>query len=299
MGDAKDSTGRNGPLAIEGNVKLGLELAGAEREESLRRGGDGRVAAFDGGYLRAGCLPGRPLTLGGKNTTLSVRLRDSAETWLTPLFGKEASADEYANILYARDGSLHYLWQTEPTERRAAGKQHIGKAKDCADGVLRLHVPVDLIGPNAWHNVLVRFRGANLELFVDGVLVDEEWPHGELFGFRGPFLIGAGYENGRLKAGFHGQIDHVALWNRASRTKKSSRWPAEQKKSPTANTRSTARRRPRPSTGSRGATMPGLATACPSSTTAHFTCFISSIATTTLANGARAPISMPIWPPKT
>jgi hypothetical protein len=28
-------------------------------------------------------------------------------------------------------------------------------------------------------------------------------------------LLGAGYENGKLRTGFRGQIDHVALWNRA------------------------------------------------------------------------------------
>jgi hypothetical protein len=96
------------------------------------------------------------------------------------LFSKEAPDDPYANILYGRDGSLHYLWRTEPF---------------VADGVLRLRVPVTVIGPNSCHDVLVRFRGPNLELFVDGVLVDEEWPHGELFGFCAPFLIGAGYED--------------------------------------------------------------------------------------------------------
>jgi len=450
MGEAKDSAGKSGPLAMEGNVKLGVALAGAEREASVRRGGDGRMAEFDGGYLRAGFLTERPLVLGGKDMTLYVRLRDSAGSWTAPLFSKEAPGDEYANILYGRDGSLHYVWRTEPIERRALGfgsgarygfngesndrhdlapyrpgefavstltlneaglvtlfhngqkssgnidrgKQNIGNAlfrvgakhndteflegdiaeilvhdrvlseeeraamesglrrkwglgkpepttdgplpsrglvlhldagdvnadpgrpgkpgplaawKDTSgsgrtlaqndrgkqpelvanglagkavvrfhgrqyldgpavlppgckqltfiavwkrkhaagsevifeqsspgdgrracllttggasgnaftDGVLRLRVPVPLIDPNSWHDVLVRFRGPNLELFVDGVLVDEEWPHGELFGFCAPFLIGAGYENGRLKAGFHGQIDHVALWNRA------------------------------------------------------------------------------------
>ena len=83
------------------------------------------------------------------------------------------------------------------------------------------------------------------------------------------------------------------------RTKKSSPWPAERKKSPAANARSTGRCRRRPNTGSRGATTPGLATACRSSTTARFTCSTCSIAITTAASGARAPTSMPISPPKT
>jgi hypothetical protein len=44
MGAAKDPAGKSGPLAIAGNVKLGVELAGAEREAAVRRGGDGCVA---------------------------------------------------------------------------------------------------------------------------------------------------------------------------------------------------------------------------------------------------------------
>jgi hypothetical protein len=83
--------------------------------------------------------------------------------------------------------------------------------------VLRLGVPVSTIDPVRWHDVVARFRGPNLEFFVDGVLVDEEWPHGELYEFSSPFLIGAGYAGGKLQTGFRGQIDHVALWNCALR----------------------------------------------------------------------------------
>jgi len=197
MGEAKDLAGKNHPIAIEGNVKLGIDLTGAERETSLIRGGDGQVAEFNGGYLRAGLQTGTPLAIRGKNMTLYIRMRDLDGSWATPLFSKAALADEFANILYGSQGSLYYMWRAVP------------------EGVLRLRVPVTLINPKTWHDILVRFRGPNLELFVDGVLVDEEWPHGELFEFCAPFLIGAGYENSQLKTGFHGQIDHVALWNRA------------------------------------------------------------------------------------
>jgi hypothetical protein len=47
------------------------------------------------------------------------------------------------------------------------------------------------------------------------VLLDEEWPHGALYGLHGPFLVGAGYQQGVLQSGFQGQIDHLALWDRA------------------------------------------------------------------------------------
>jgi hypothetical protein len=445
--------GAGGPCAIQGAVTLGVELTGAEREASVRRGGDGRVAQFAGGYLRAGAASDRPLTLRGKEMTLCVRVQDSTGRWSLPLFAREDRDDQHGNMLYGRDGRLHYVWRTEPAGRRVAGqtagraaygfngesndqhhlsayragefalstltlddtgmvtlfhngrrhsgsidieKQRIGNAllrvgakhdngefldgdiaeilvydrvvseeeraaiesclkakwslsgpgspgprggvasaglvlhldaddvnadrrqagkagplavwkdksgsgravaqrnsgkqpelvvnvlggkpvvrfhgqqyldgpavlpsgckrltfvavwqrthvsgsqviceqsapgvgrracllttgatgrsQDFVDGILRLAVPLKMIDPARWHDVVVRFREANLELFVDGVLVDEEWPHGALDRFCAPFLIGAGYERGELQTGFRGQIDHVALWNRA------------------------------------------------------------------------------------
>jgi hypothetical protein len=451
MAGASDAAGKDAALTVQGKVTLGVELQGAERQASLRRGGDGRVARFEGGCLRAGEAGNRQVSLRGKEMTLCVRLQDSSGRWDALLFGKDDKDDKFGNMLYGREGRLHYVWRTEPAELRVLGisgsygfngesndqhnlsayqpgefaisiltlddagvvtlfhngrknsgkiditKQSVGNALfrvgakhdngeflegdiaeiivydrvvseaeraaiegclkrkwgvgaagtaaagqalpasglvlhldaddvnadrdkpgkagplaawkdksgagrvlgqgdggkqpelvanalsgkavvrfggrhcldgapvlspgtnrftfiavwkrnhasgsevifeqaspgagkracllttgkaesrggDFADGVLRLAVPVAMIDPAPWHDVVVRFRGPNLELFVDGVLVDEEWPHGALYQFCGPFLIGAGYDKGELKTGFRGQIDHVALWNRA------------------------------------------------------------------------------------
>ena len=84
-----------------------------------------------------------------------------------------------------------------------------------ADGVLTVSAPCDWIGRDRWHDVVACFSGPIIELYVDGVLIDEQWPHGALDRFRSPFLFGAKYENGEIKPGFRGDIDHVALWNRA------------------------------------------------------------------------------------
>jgi len=84
------------------------------------------------------------------------------------------------------------------------------------DGVLPVSAPLDWVGRDGWHDVIVRFADTIVELYVDGVLIDEEWPHGELYRFQSPFLIGAGYSaEGRLQTPFSGEIDHVALWDRA------------------------------------------------------------------------------------
>lgn len=216
MGNAKDSAGHFGPLSIEGDVTLGVALTGAEREASLRHGGDGRVARFRGGYLRAACPAGQPFTCEGKEMTLSVRLQDPTGQWAGVLFARDAVDDPQGAILYGNEGSLCYVWRTEPLERRL---RHMAGQPITNTGLrnqaLLLRAPLALVDPTGWHDVVARFRDANLELFVDGVLVDEEWPHGRLRQFAAPFLIGAGYQKGQLQTGFRGLVDHVAVWTRA------------------------------------------------------------------------------------
>lgn len=84
------------------------------------------------------------------------------------------------------------------------------------DGLLPVSAPIDWIGRDGWHDVIVRFADTVIELYVDGVLVDEEWPHGALYKFHGPFRVGAGpVGDGDTVQPFTGEIDHLAMWNRA------------------------------------------------------------------------------------
>lgn len=119
LGDRQEAAGRMLPLAIEGDVRLGVELTGGDRQASLCRGGDGRVGQFQGGYLRLAAPVERPLALQGKAMTLLVRLQDSSGKWHSPLLGKDAPADPYGLILSGADESLHYLWRTTPLAERS------------------------------------------------------------------------------------------------------------------------------------------------------------------------------------
>ncbi len=88
--------------------------------------------------------------------------------------------------------------------------------RNFAEGVLPLIAPVDWFGRDDWHDVVIRFADTVVELYVDGVLIDEEWPHGQLYRFCSPFLLGAGYgPDGTVETGFAGEIDHIAFWDRA------------------------------------------------------------------------------------
>ena len=252
MADRGGKASEPARLTVRGNVKLGVGLEGPEREASLRRGGDGQVAEFGGGYLIAGEKAAEALHLKGDKMTFCIRVRDPAGKWDAPLFARHAPSDRFGKIFYPaplnkamvgfpqwtrikHGKAIEFLWRTTPLKDRVHPKYFTqgkatnwfkfivdGEAKydqltegDFVNGVLRLQAPTDLIGPGRWHDVVVRFNRAKLEMFVDGAPLDEDWPHGNLHQFQGPFLIGAGFEDGKLLSGFRGQIDHVALWDRA------------------------------------------------------------------------------------
>ena len=62
---------------------------------------------------------------------------------------------------------------------------------DASNAVLRVMFPMEPTGPRAWHDVLVRGTGPKLELWLDGVLLDEEFPVGAMRPATAPRFFGA------------------------------------------------------------------------------------------------------------
>ena len=71
---------------------------------------------------------------------------------------------------------------------------------------MRIGVPVARIGRGRTYEIAVRFNGNSLALFVDGVLVDEDYPVGKIP--SSPNLKAAG-------AGFDGEVEHLEIIPRA------------------------------------------------------------------------------------
>ncbi|QEH37263.1 hypothetical protein OJF2_58500 [Aquisphaera giovannonii] len=69
---------------------LGDSLSGDDREASIRRDGDVRLATFRGGYLVAGGGRAAEPPVRGKFMTLCVRLRDPSGKWDAPAIGRLA-----------------------------------------------------------------------------------------------------------------------------------------------------------------------------------------------------------------
>jgi sucrose-6-phosphate hydrolase SacC (GH32 family) len=198
MGEAKDSAGKSGPLAIEGNVKLGVELAGAERTASLRRGGDGRVAQFQGGWLVAGNGANEALNLSGHALTICLRLRDPSGKWAAGLLSKKGETKNYNLFAWDLGRGMEFGF-----EFNLRGERQFRQVR----------TPLEGLALDGWHDLVVRYDGVKLALFIDGVLRDQKPVSGQAAEAReASFLIGAdpGGENV-----FHGLVDHAALWNRA------------------------------------------------------------------------------------
>jgi sucrose-6-phosphate hydrolase SacC (GH32 family) len=198
MADLNDSAGKSRLTAV-GNVAVGKRLEGKDLQESLASGNDGLVAQFDGGYLDAGQGADSALNVAGPALTVSVRLRNPSGIWGSPIFSKHGGHDRLVYNLFSFDYAIGFELGTAATP-----------------GMTQVLAPLEKIGPRDWHEVVCRYDGARLQMFVDGVLMDEASPKGPLrTGNTVPCLIGAESTGGNVKAGWKGQIDHVAVWNRA------------------------------------------------------------------------------------
>ncbi len=258
MSDGANAAGAKGNLQARGEIRWGVPLDGAEREASLARGGDGKVARFDGGHLAL--ADDADLRLNPGRWAIAIRMRDPEGSWRYPILGSYGSDKQVSVALRAVDGARQpmidrnyvggevatiHAWMFRPggprsvpgnqallevvwgaSEPNAARVQRIRDLQpeatwpnplqqDISSGVMRPCFPIGLIGPTDWHDIVVTLTGPKLELWIDGVLVDEEYPIGETRARTLPFLIGAGHENDKLEGGFKGMIDHIAIWDRA------------------------------------------------------------------------------------
>jgi concanavalin A-like lectin/glucanase superfamily protein/3-keto-disaccharide hydrolase len=203
MADDQDSAGKGGHLVPDGNVQLGEELVGIYRKASLRRGGDGMAARCRGGRLAAGGETRSEANLWRDAMTVAIRLRDPSGSWNSVLLAKQDDDERPILNIYAADSGSGMELVLELST--ATGKESV-----------RLTIPVAEIGPTGWHDVIARYDGAKVELFVDGRVVAEKPARGNLpRADSQPWVIGDTSNTRPPDDGFHGLIDHAAVWYRA------------------------------------------------------------------------------------
>ncbi len=130
-----------------------------------------------------------------KPFSLYLRVADPTARWSGPLWQVERREGEPVCRLYGgmereEPALIFELWT------------------DYNDEPLRLAMPFDISRMAGWHDIVVRYTGVNLQLFIDGVLVDEDWPAGNLR-VSSRCLLGTDEQTE-----WSGNIARVALWAR-------------------------------------------------------------------------------------
>jgi len=196
-------------LTSHGDIQF-VSLERKDADASVKRGGDGIAARFSGGWFDAGQGTNEELNLIGKNVSILVRMKADAVNGFSPLISKAGNDQNiaYRISLNVRDGDVYI--------ETMIGSDDIGGAH-----MLKYKLPKEEV--TQWHDVVLRFNGKISELFVDGILRDDEVTVGEIRNWnRRPVLIGAQYKqpygyvdvgNGQVETFFEGLIDHIALWN--------------------------------------------------------------------------------------
>jgi beta-fructofuranosidase len=203
------ATDDDGALILSDGVELGVSISDTDRTESLARGGDGLVARFKkGGHILFSKEVNDALKITGSEITFGLRVKCAPEVWGdSPLMSKHGGHEKLAFNLF-------YLEDKFGVEVGTTGNNSL-ISKRAPRG--------DMLDPDAavegWHDVYCRVDSAKMEFFVNGRCYIEDFVLGELRTNDVPFVVGAQYDsedsNAKPRPGFEGEIDFVAVWDRA------------------------------------------------------------------------------------
>lgn len=193
--DLNDQAGANSALKQQGAIRLRS---------------DGKAMYLDGhSWLDAGQGANGELNITGKGLTIFIRMKADSLAGYHPLLVKPGTDQNMAySIALRKIDSATYIEAMMGSDD--IGGSHLLKyllpGSDCLQ----------------WHDILFRFNGKISELFVDGVLRDNEVTVGETRDWNTqPVTIGAQYQqpysfgdsaNRMIEASFKGWIDGIALW---------------------------------------------------------------------------------------
>ena len=159
---------------------------------------DTDVVVLDGAYFDAG----PDLHGGDEAVTVYLRVRDPRGVWNSALFAKRGSREQVHFNLFSVD-----LPETPGPD--------IGFEIRTDRGFAMVSFPVSQIESTAWHDLVGRYDGKNLELFCDGRRIAGKPWSGKLEKNREPLLIGAETDSSKVVRHFRGELEAAALWSRA------------------------------------------------------------------------------------
>ncbi len=210
--DLNDQTVLNSTLQKKGSVQF-ISLTGDEKPASHGSGDDGKGVYLDGSsWLDAGQGANDELNITGKAITIFIRMKPDSIKEYNPLLTKSGNDQNIAySVALHKNGEEIYI-------EAMLGSDDIGGAH-----LLKYKLPKEQW--LKWHDILFRFNGKTSELYIDGVLRDNEVTHGEIRDWNHqPVLIGAQYKQpysysdsakNAIESTFKGWVDFIAIWNRS------------------------------------------------------------------------------------
>ena len=208
--DLNDQSGLNSQLQKQGSVQL-VKLEGKEKPALPGSGNDGKAVYLDGSSsLTAEQDVNEELNITGKEITLFVRMKADSIKEYNPLFNKSGNDQTiaYSAALHKKEDGV-YIEVMLGSDN--IGGAHLLKYKLLKEELLQ------------WHDILFRFNGKVSELYIDGVLRDNEITEGETRNWNhSPLIIGAQYKEpytpgdsakNNIESTFKGWIDCIAIWN--------------------------------------------------------------------------------------
>lgn len=156
------------------------------------------AAQLTSAYFNAGTNLG----VSGNQLTVYLRARVPDGSWNSGLFAKRGSLSTLNYNLFSAVLS-------------GTSGPSIGFEINTANGFVQLSFPVSLVDTTAWHNLVGRYDGTNVQLFCNDRLMASAPLTGNLVQNAEPTLIGAETDSGSIVRPFTGFIEEAALWNTA------------------------------------------------------------------------------------
>ena len=156
------------------------------------------AAQLTSAYFNAGTNLG----VSGNQLTVYLRARAPDGNWNCGLFAKRGSVATLNYNLFS-------------TDLGGNGVLDIGFEVNTVNGFVQLSFPVTNIDATAWHNLVGRYDGTNVQLFCNDRLMASAPLTGNLLQNAEPTLIGAETDSGSIVRPFTGFIEEAALWNTA------------------------------------------------------------------------------------
>jgi beta-fructofuranosidase len=176
------------PLTSSGAISYNVVPTGLGARPNLF------AAQLTSAYFNAGTNLG----VSGNQVTVYLRVQVPNGNWNSGLFAKRGSLSTLNYNLFGGTTGTN-----------------IGFEVCTANGFVSLSFPVSLIAPKAWHNLVGRYDGTNVQLFCNDRLMASAPLTGNLVQNTEPTLIGAETDSGSIVRPFTGFIEEAALWNTA------------------------------------------------------------------------------------